>query len=59
MSSDQLRRNVASGQYYLILDLAHLQAFDETLATTLLRRPSDIGNFVRPPASGRRPTDRV
>lgn len=47
IDSDQLRRNVSNGQYYLILELAHVQAFDEVLSTNLLRRPTDILNLVR------------
>lgn len=45
--SDQLRRNVANGNFYLILELSHLQAFDEILATSLLKRPADILAMVR------------
>jgi DNA replication licensing factor MCM5 len=40
--SDQLRRNVSLQQYYIIIELSHLTAFDEVLATQLSRRPVEI-----------------
>lgn len=43
---DQLRRNISGGQYYLIIELSHLQAFDEVLSTNLLKRPADILGFL-------------
>lgn len=41
-SSDQLRRNVSLQQYFIIIELSHLNAFDEVLATQLSRRPVEI-----------------
>ena len=40
--SDQLRRNVSLQQYFIIIELSHLTAFDEVLATQLSRRPVEI-----------------
>lgn len=40
--SDQVRRNVSLQQYYVVVELAHLTAFDEVLATQLSRRPAEI-----------------
>lgn len=42
LCSDQLRRNVSLQQYYIIIELSHLTAFDEILATQLSRRPVEI-----------------
>lgn len=42
MCSDQLRRNVSLQQYFVIIELSHLTAFDEVLATQLSRRPVEI-----------------
>ena len=40
--SDQLRRNVSLQQYFIVIELSHLTAFDEVLATQLSRRPVEI-----------------
>lgn len=45
--SDQLRRNVANQQFFAIVEMSHLQAFDETLATNLLKRPTEILRMVQ------------
>ena len=37
-----MRRNVSLQQYYVIIELSHLTAFDEVLATQLSRRPVEI-----------------
>lgn len=39
---DQLRRNVSLENFQLVIDMTHLQAFDEYLATEMLRHPTDI-----------------
>ncbi len=39
---EALRRNVGLGTYSLVISLPHLQAFDENLATQLIRKPSEI-----------------
>lgn len=44
--SDQLRRNVSLQQYYIVIELSHLTAFDEVLATQLSRRPVEIVSML-------------
>ena len=39
---EQLRRNVANGQFFLAVDLSHVQSFDEQLATRLLSTPLEV-----------------
>ncbi len=46
MYSDQLRRNVSLQQYFIIIELSHLTAFDEVLATQLSRRPVEIVSML-------------
>lgn len=44
--SDQLRRNVSLQQYFIVIELSHLTAFDEVLATQLSRRPVEIVSML-------------
>lgn len=37
-----MRRNVSLQQYFIVIELSHLTAFDEVLATQLSRRPVEI-----------------
>lgn len=37
---------MANQQFFAIVEMAHLQAFDEVLATNLLKRPTEILRMV-------------
>lgn len=41
-SREQLRRNVSLQNYTLVVSLSHIQAYDEHLATQIVRRPAEL-----------------
>lgn len=43
---EQLRRQIGLQQFTLIIDIGHIQAFDEQLATQLTRRPAVLISFL-------------